>query len=144
MYGMWHATCCVHLLRDLKGLVDLHLIKWGESVRKLFLDMNKHKKNDIAAGKKQCDKEILAGFEKRFNDLLEKARSEIEKMSKKDFGYSEYNAMINRLSKFEDTYLLFIRNYKAPFSNNLSERDLRSEKKQTENLGSVPKLAGNK
>jgi transposase len=33
--------------------------------------------------------------------------------------------MVNRLGKHKDNYLLFIRNYEAPLTNNQAERDLR-------------------
>ncbi|MGL5512018.1 MAG: IS66 family transposase, partial [Sporomusa sp.] len=33
--------------------------------------------------------------------------------------------MTNRLTKHKDNYMLFIRNYTAPFTNNQAERDLR-------------------
>ena len=33
--------------------------------------------------------------------------------------------MVNRLEKYKDNYLLFVRVYEAPFTNNQAERDLR-------------------
>jgi hypothetical protein len=46
-------------------------------------------------------------------------------MPPKSFGYDELRRMVNRLEKHKDNYLLFIRNYEAPFTNNQAERDLR-------------------
>ena len=46
-------------------------------------------------------------------------------MTSKTFGYDEFRKMVNRLDKYKDNYLLFIRNYEAPFTNNQAERDLR-------------------
>ena len=46
-------------------------------------------------------------------------------MQANSFGYDELRRMINRLEKYKDNYLLFIRDYEAPFTNNQAERDLR-------------------
>ena len=127
-YGKAHSTCGEHLLRDLKGLRDLCKIQWAEDMRVHISGMNSHKNRDLINGKSACDPVLLAGFEQRFDDLLKRGRSEIELMQKGDFGFNEFNAMLNRLTKFKDCYLLFIRDYKAPFTNNLAERDLRAEK----------------
>ena len=40
-------------------------------------------------------------------------------------GQVELRRMITRLIENKDGYLLFIRDYRAPFTNNLAERDLR-------------------
>jgi transposase len=40
-------------------------------------------------------------------------------------GYKKLRAMLKRLHKHKDCYLLFIKDYEVPFTNNLSERDLR-------------------
>jgi transposase len=37
----------------------------------------------------------------------------------------QFRKMLARLRDYKDAYLLFIRDYNAPFTNNLAERDLR-------------------
>ena len=49
-------------------------------------------------------------------------------MTPKSFGYDELRRMLNRLEKHKDNYLLFIRDYNAPFTNNQAERDFRHVK----------------
>jgi len=127
-YGTWHATCGEHLLRDLKGLRDLSCIPWAGDMRALIAKMNKHKNDDLSQGKTACEPALLAKFEKEYDDLLEQGRGELCKMQEGSFGYNEFNKMLVRLEDYKDCYLLFIRNYKAPFTNNLAERDLRGEK----------------
>ena len=46
-------------------------------------------------------------------------------MKEKTLGFDDLRKMLNRLRLFKDSYLLFIRDYSAPFSNNPSVRDLR-------------------
>lgn len=127
-YGTFHATCGTHLLRALVGLRDLKNIIWADDMRKHISKMNQHKKNDINRGKKQCDPTYIARFEKEYDDLIKRGKEELKEMKKDEFGYHGFNKMLNRLTNYKDCYLLFIRNYKAPFSNNQAEQDLRMEK----------------
>lgn len=127
-YGTAHPTCGEHLLRDLKGLRDLQMIPWAGDMRAHMARINNHKNRDLAGDKTACDPKILAGFEQTYDDLLERGRAELGKMQEGGFGHDELRRMLNRLTDFKDCYLLFIRDYKAPFTNNLAERDLRPEK----------------
>jgi transposase len=46
-------------------------------------------------------------------------------MEAKSFGYAELQRMVHRLAKYKASYMLFIRDYTAPFTNNQAERGLR-------------------
>jgi len=127
-YGKAHATCGEHLLRDLKGLRDLWKIPWAEDMRTFVVGMNKHKNRDLLNNMTACNPILLTGFERKYDELLERGRADFAQMQKGDFGFDEFRKMLNRLTDFKDCYLLFMRDYKAPFTNNLSERDLRAEK----------------
>ena len=127
-YGTLHSTCGEHLRRELIGLRDLHMIPWAEDMRAYIVGMNTHKNKDLEKGINACDPELLAAFERTYDSLLERGRGDFEQMHKGDFGYDEFRVMLNRLTDYKDCYLLFIRNYKAPWSNNLAERDLRPAK----------------
>jgi hypothetical protein len=37
-------------------------------------------------------------------------------LNEKSFGFSNFNAMINRLTNYKDCYLLFMRDYDVPFT----------------------------
>jgi transposase len=123
--GYLHATCGVHLTRELKGLSEFQMLEWGEEMRQFFLEMNKHKNEDICREKTYCEPSLLSLFESRYDELLESGRLQLGIMSKKSFGYKKFSNMLKRLKNYKDNYLLFIRNYEAPFSNNQAERDLR-------------------
>jgi hypothetical protein len=127
-YGSAHATCGEHLLRDLKGLRDLWKIPWAGDMRAYVAGMNKHKNRDLLNNISACDPVLLAGFERTFDEMLERGRADFALMKEGGFGYDEFRKMLNRLTDFKDCYLLFIRDYKAPFTNNMAERDLRAEK----------------
>ncbi len=46
-------------------------------------------------------------------------------MKEKTFGDDELRRMVKRLGKHKDNYMLFMRDYEAPYTNNEAERDLR-------------------
>jgi len=127
-YGKTHSTCGDHLCRDLKGLRDLECIPWADVMRSYMLKMNNHKKDDLAASKTMCDPEVLVKYEHEYDTIIDQGREALNLMRKKELGYDKFNAMLNRLTKYKDCYLLFMRDYKAPFTNSLAERDLRMEK----------------
>ena len=127
-YGTAHATCGAHLLRDLKGLFELQKIPWANEMKKLIASMNEHKNNDLIVDKTQCDEEALKSFEKQYDDLLESGRIALAALKKNELGQIELRRMITRLAEYKDCYFLFIRDYRAPFTNNLAERDLRPNK----------------
>ena len=127
-YGKNNGSCGAHLTRDLKGLSDSYNCSWALIMRKLILDMNARKNHDLKTGKASCAPEKLELFEAEYDRLINQGREEIGQMKEKSWGHNEFNAMLNRLTNFKDSYMLFMRDYKVPFSNNLAERDLRSEK----------------
>ena len=127
-YGKGNSTCGSHLLRDLKGLRDLYNCPWAEKMRVFVSGMNEYKNNDLALVVHFCDPEKLSSFDDEYDQILALGRSELKLKSKIEWGYTEFNAMVNRLTGFKDNYMLFMRNYKVPLTNNLAERDLRSEK----------------
>ena len=127
-FGLLHAICGGHLVRDLTGLHDLWIIPWAEVMRKFVSGMNKHKILDQGKNISECDPEILASFESTYDELISRGRNELEYLGVAGFGYDEFRKMLARLTEYKDGYMLFMRNYLAPFTNNLSERDLRPEK----------------
>ena len=124
-YGTLHSTCGDHLCRTLKGLLDLENIAWAGLMRNHMLKMNKHKKEDLENGRTACAPEQLASFEKEYDDLIQRGRGDIGQMKKDELGYNDFDNMLDRLTDYKDCYLLFMRDYKAPFTNSLAERDLR-------------------
>ena len=124
-YSILHATCCEHLLRDLKGLRDLYNCLWAESFRRFLKEMNAHKKSDQSLGIKKCEESLLESYSERYDNLVRDGEIALTGIEPGTFGYDELRKMVARLRNYKDAYLLFIRDYNAPFTNNLAERDLR-------------------
>jgi hypothetical protein len=91
-------------------------------------NMNRHKNIDLDADRTECSAKILAYFEKGYDSLLEDGRIALATLKEKELGREELRRMVTRLTEYKDCYLLFIRDYRAPFTNNLAERDLRPDK----------------
>lgn len=114
-----HASCNAHLSRDLKGLSELYNISWATDFRKFINEMNAYKEVTTV-----CPAGQLSESEHLYDDLLMEGNKILESNTKL-FGYNELRRMVNRLTDYKQNYMLFIRNYKAPFTNNQAERDLR-------------------
>jgi transposase len=106
-------------------MADLQMLEWANGVRMFFLEMNEHKLEDIREGKTSCGLDMLRLFEDKYDEYVTTGRLQLESMKPKSFGHDELRRMVNRLEKHKNNYLLFIRNYDAPFTNNQAERDLR-------------------
>jgi transposase len=124
-YGDLHALCGAHLSRDLKGLAELNGINWAAGFRSFYVGMNDFKNSSGGEG---CPPEKLFEFESQFDELLADGRRQLAELKPKSFGENELRKMLNRLTVYKDAYMLFIRNYAAPFTNNQAERDLRQFK----------------
>ena len=124
-YATKHATCGAHLSRELKGMADLCMLSWAGRVRNLFLKMNKKKKEDLSHNEVCCNPAILQEYETDYDALVEEGATCLAGMKKNTLGFDDLRKMVNRLRGCKDPYLLFMRDYAAPFTNNLSERDLR-------------------
>jgi transposase len=127
-YADRHATCGEHLCRELKGMEELGKVAWAGVVRRYFLGMNKRKKKDVAADIPACAPSDLVYYENTYDQLVNQGTELLTCMNEKELGYDELRKMVARLKAYKDSYLRFIRDYTAPFTNNQAERDLRHVK----------------
>ena len=124
-YGTSHATCGAHLNRELKGMNDLCMLPWAGQAREFFRAMNEQKSQDQAEEKTACDLSVLLKYEAYYDKLVDEGVALLGQMRKKTLGYDELRRMVKRLQRHKDAYMLFMRDYEAPFTNNQAERDLR-------------------
>jgi len=141
-YGTAHATCGAHLLRELRGLFELQKIPWADEMRRFMTGMNNYKNADIAIGKASCETDALSKFGLDYDRLIKAGRVALSLLKENELGHDELRRMLNRLTDYKDCYLLFIRDYRAPFTNNLAERDLRPCKTKQKVSGCFRSWAG--
>jgi transposase len=136
-YGYLHATCGAHLLRNLKGLHESYKIEWAEKFREFYVELNAYKKSTAC-----CPPEKFAEFERKYDELLELGKVELAKMKPRRLDSDELRKMLKRLEDYKGEYLLFLRDYAAPFTNNQAERDLRLLKTKQKLSGCFRSYAG--
>lgn len=137
-----HAVCGAHLLRELNGVIDNEKDhSWAERFKKLLLDMKKSKETAIAKGLKELEKQILEKFDRKYDLIMYLANKEcpppapIEKKGRGRIKKGKTRSLIERLVKLKDSVCLFIKDFAAPFDNNLAERDLRNIKTKSKVSG---------
>ena len=143
-YGAEHATCGTHLQRDLKGISDGYGCIWPMQMRGFLGEMNDYKKADIAREEdlpSGCGQEQYEEFSQRYVELLLLGNKELTK-TENIYAKDELRKMLDRLRDYKDAYLLFIKKYVAPFTNNLAERDLRPGKTKQAVSGCFRSWAG--
>ena len=136
-YGIFHATCGSHLCRELKGLYELYGIYWADKFRNFYVGMNEYKKRTLI-----CEADKLLEFEVKYDKLVCAGYIVLNEMKCGSFIYEQFRPVLNRLRKYKDAYMLFIRNYEAPFTNNQAERDLRPCKTKQKVSGCFRSWAG--
>jgi len=124
-YSELHATCGAHLSRDLKGLFESYNILWADKFRRFYVGLNMYKECDVEMGCVCASYVRLLGFEGEYDGLLVEGESVLEGLHPKGLAFKELKCMLRRLRVFRNSYLLFLWDYRAPFTNNLAERDLR-------------------
>jgi len=81
--------------------------------------------NDYKNQTEICVPDKLLEFEYTYDKLLSEGDAALDDMPPKSFGYEELRPVLKRLKNYKDAYMLFIRDYTAPFTNNQAKRDLR-------------------
>jgi len=68
-YGVLHAACGVHLLRELRGLFELYHIEWADRFRRFYCGMNVYKNKTCC-----CVSEVLVEFERVYEGWFLRGR----------------------------------------------------------------------
>ena len=81
-------------------------------------------------------------FERKYDYILLEGERLFWGLHPRGLAYKALSAMLNRLWNYKDAYMLFICDYKVPYSNNLAERDFRLCKTQQKVSGCFRSWAG--
>jgi transposase len=124
-FGTGDSTCGAHLLRELKGLRELYRCPWAGEFAVFYKAMNDRKNADVGSGTLECDASLLQTYSAQYDALLGRGFEILRAMGVKSFGRDELRRILNCLRDYKTSYMLFMNNYEAPFTNNQAERDLR-------------------
>jgi transposase len=127
-----HAECNGHILRYLKGLIEIFKHGWLKGMSEL-LKSACHVKNElVTTGAMQMPNDDVAWFLTEYDRILEEGRKEYEAATggdkKKESYYVDERRLLDRLREYKEEHLRFLADFKTPFTNNMSERDIRKFK----------------
>jgi transposase-like protein len=129
-----HAECNAHILRYLKSVVERYKRAWAAAMIAFLTDANNIVKECKANNRSALDVDVLAGYQARYDEILEQGRLEFFKCEKMDYN-GEDMKLLRRLKEYKQQHLMFLSDFQVPFDNNLAERDLRMIKSKTKVSG---------
>lgn len=135
-YGTKNYECNIHLGRYLKELMEnIPDTLWPFKMYDLLFRMNSTRKIAISYGLKKFDKEKIKEYESEYDEILDLAKGENKQIKSSYYRAKKANPLYNRLKKYKKNHLYFIKDFKVPFDDNLSEQDLRIFKNKTKISG---------
>jgi hypothetical protein len=141
-----HAECNQHILRTLKGLGEIFKHAWIQGMSMLLRDACHEKNALVRAGKKEMPPEKIAAFSERYDELLRLGWSEYKVATdgskKKETYHVDERRLLSRLGEYKDQHLLFLRDFTAPFTNNLSEQSIHQYKRKLKAIGCFRSMDG--
>ena len=133
-----HALCNAHHLRELERAYAQDGQKWAKKLKKLLGEMKEAVEKAGGSLSKKAAKKYL----KRYRLILSKGAIECPLPSKNNrvtkrgrIKKSKARNLLDRLTEYETETLRFMTNKQVPFTNNLSENDIRMTKGSAKNIG---------
>ena len=130
-FGTGHGECNVHLLRYLLKNTEECGSTWSGKLSELLYEMKT--KRDATAPDMPTEEEI-DDFINKYDEIIQLGRVE-NFDTKPKWAKKAEAALLNRLEKYRDNHLLFLKRIDVAFSNNMSERDLRKCKNRQKMAG---------
>lgn len=126
-YGTSHQECHQHNIRYAKGSIENEPnLTWNVKMRDLIREML-HYRNSL--GEDELDADIVADFEKRYDEILDLGDKEYLDNPPSDY-YREGINLCKRLRKYKDSELRFLHDKKVSANNSLCERFARVFKRK--------------
>lgn len=125
---MDHAECNAHILRYIKGIVEIFKREEAEEFLGFLVRINNDKKHAIKEGKPSFLEAEIKEIEDEYLDILNrwkcKYEKEVENLKETKY-HNDERCLITRLIEYKEEHLRFIKDFKVPFDNNAAERALR-------------------
>lgn len=136
-YECKHALCNAHILRELIFIKERFEQDWAQELIDLLLKMKTAKQKAAQQSKSGLSASTLNKYRKAYDKIIAKGlkqnplanpppENQPKKRGRK--AKSKPRNLLERLSDFADDILRFLYDFKVPFDNNFSERDLRMMK----------------
>ena len=140
-FGTDHAECNVHLVRYLRKNTEDTKHTWSDQMIALLCRVNEERNALKARGELHFSESEIGAYEKEYDDLIARGRSE-NKTTTHKYAKKGETTLLNRLVKYKHNHLLFLHNFAVLFDDNISERDLRKAKNRQKMAGGFRKDSG--
>ena len=127
-YGIDNAECNVHVLRYLNSVSEFTNHTWAKELKELLLEMKETKEKYIINKKENIPNNEFNSFKEKYLNILNNGKEEMKKDYKTNAYKEDERKLLDRLIKYCDNHLLFLKKFFVPFSNNRAEADLRGIK----------------
>jgi transposase len=147
LYACTHATCNVHLLRDLTYLAEEQGLWWAAKLKRLLLEMKAATDQRREQGRLWLDPLEVADWQVRFLAVLAEGdqahpRAQAPPGHRGRVKQSPARNLLDRVRTHQQAVWAFLEDLRVPFDNNLAERDLRMVKVQQKVSGCFRSWAG--
>ena len=125
---MTHAECNVHILRYLKMVIECFERKGAKRLFDFLAIVNDEKKIAVRYGFESFPDKRIEEIEKEYIQILNDWQEEFSQYIKGKTlttGLKDERNLFSRLLEYKDEHLLFIKDFRVPFDNNMAERSLR-------------------
>lgn len=109
----------------------------------LLSGINRARKEAVERGENSFRPEEVKKYKEEYREVLREGRQE-NKETKHKYAKKEETTLLNRLEKYKENHLLFAEDFRVPFDDNMSERDLRKAKNRQKMSGGFRKGSGQK
>ena len=142
-FGIRHGECNVHLLRYLKKNTEETGNRWSGQMSGLLSEINRERKRVSDSGGTCFTEGTISAYEKKYDDIVAQGYEE-SKSTRYKYARTDEKRLLNRLVKYKKNHLLFLHDFRIPFDDNMSERDLRKAKNRQKMAGGFRKDSGHK
>lgn len=122
-----HLECWIHLGRELKYFDEYIKNGWSKELWNFAWELNKKRKELLQKNITNFTSKELIEYGRKYDEIVQRGIKQNEETPSKYLRDKE-KAVLNRLIKYKENYLNFLKDFELPFDDNLSERDLRATK----------------
>lgn len=139
-YSFINIECNQHLQRDLQKLAEISGHKWPGQLKELISSTIHDRKELQQAGETSFSEKYIFSFNARIDELL--SLGDVEYFNDHSRYYEEdERRLLNRLRDYRENYFMWMKDFRLPTTNNLSERSLRFTKIHEKVSGQFESLA---
>ena len=123
-FGSGHAECNAHLMRYLTKAAEEAKNSWPNEMCSFLNGINNYRKLKISRGETSFSPGELKRYDERYDEIIAKGREQ-NRYTKHRYAKRYEKTLLTRLQFYKKSHILFMHDFSVPFTNNMSERDLR-------------------